>query len=85
MLFIINNCQEYTQCPVGTCSLQTARGTLRGWTDESQDSFLAKASYDLDSPSETWARARTPGIYYVDTDCIREKVLLGLGTIVAVF
>ena len=81
MLFIINNCQEYTQCPVGTCSLQI----LRGWTDESQDFFLAQASYDLDSPSETWARARTPGIYYVDTDCIREKVLLGLGTIVAVF
>lgn len=65
--------------------LQTACGTLRGWIGESQDSLLAKVSYDLDSPSETWARARTPGIYYVDTDCNIEKVLLGLGTIVAVF
>lgn len=52
--------------------LQTACGTLRGWIDEPQDSSLAKVSYDLDSPSETWAGARTPGIYDVDTDCNRE-------------
>lgn len=60
--------------------LQTSGGTLRDWIGESQDSFL-----DLDAPSETWARARTWGIYYVDTDCNRDKVLLGLETIAAAF